>query len=298
MDQAKKLREIMDGLNKKHENSAQEVTETYENINKGKVISVSSGKGGVGKTNFALNLSIALKKSGYKVIVLDADIGLGNIEILSGISVSGSILDIIEKNKTIEEIISTGPGGIHIISGGSGLKELTLTNKYNLSIILQELVKLQEKYDYIVIDTGAGISDAVLDFALAADETLVVGTPDPTAIMDAYVLIKSLKIKGYEGRIKLVVNMVKNSKEGLDTYSRINGVVSEFLKMDIDYLGSINKDELVTKSIRMQTPFLIGYPNKKVSLQVIDIMNNLIKDRDEDIQGEGFAKKLMKFFMS
>lgn len=299
MDQARKLREMMESMNMNTDNKdnfKEEENLVEEKL--AKIITVSSGKGGVGKTNFSLNLSITLAKKGYKVAVLDADIGLGNIEILSGTSVSGTISDIINKDKDIMEILSEGPEGVKIISGGSGLKELTLTNEYNMLRIIGELNKLQRVFDYIVIDTGAGISNAVLDFALASSDTIVVSTPDPTSIMDAYVLIKSLNIKGYTGKIKLVTNMVENEREALDTYKRINMVASEFLKMDIDYLGYVNKDEIIVKSIRNQVPFTVGYPNKKVSLQMAEIARKLIeKENVEEIE-VSFTKKLINFFLS
>lgn len=294
MDQANKLRKIMESINDKNKISLDR--KLIEK--KARVISISSGKGGVGKTNFAINLSIALSRKGYKVVILDADIGLGNVEILTGCNISGNISEVILEGKGIDQLISEGPEGVKFIAGGSGLRELALINRSNIELIFKELSKLQAMFDYVLIDTGAGISNTVLDFALSTNQIIVVSTPEPTSIMDAYILIKSLYLKKYSGQIRLVTNMVKNAKEAFETYERINSVAYEFLEINIDYLGYISKDEIVSKSVREQVPFLINYPNKRVSNQVENIAENLINNIHKEYEEENFASKLINFFLS
>ena len=182
-DQAERLREIMKGKTSSENKISVK--------NKAKVLAITSGKGGVGKTNFAINLSISLRRLGYRVLVFDADIGLANIEILTGTNIKYTIADLIVSGKSIHEIISEGPEGIKIISGGSGLNEVMMMNHENINKLLKEIEKLEDSTDFIIIDTGAGVSNIVLDFVMAADEVILITTPDPTSLMDGYIMIRN-----------------------------------------------------------------------------------------------------------
>lgn len=297
MDQAKKLREIMESkkLSKNNKN--------LENINsevkKAKVLSVSSGKGGVGKTNFSINFSIALRELGNKVLILDADIGLSNVEILSGTDIKYNISDIIFSDKKIEDILSEGPKGVKIISGGSGLKELALFNKANFPKIISFLNELQLLFDYIIIDTGAGISSSVIDFILASDEVIIISTPDPTSVMDAYVLIKSLNIKNYSGEINIVSNFVRNSAEGFQVFNKLDNAAKEFLKFKINYLGYMLEDKLVNTSVRNQLPFIVSNPNRKISKQIFEMANTTIEENElnkEELDSKSFGQRIINLF--
>lgn len=289
MDQAEKLRKIM-------KSKDQDKKETKSIEKKAKVISISSGKGGVGKTNFAINFSIALKKLGYKVVIIDADIGLGNVEILTGVNLKNTISDIVFANKNIVEIMGDGPEGIKIISGGSGLKELSLLNDDNLPKLIKEIEKLQSIVDYIIIDTGAGISPVVIDFIMASNEVIVISTPDPTSIMDSYTLIKSLVTTGFNGKINIVSNLVDNISEGKEVFSKLENASKNFLRVQIDYLGYIQRSDLVNYAVKNQTPFMISHPNHSISKRINIMTMGYLNLEDNDNGSFNFAKKLLDIF--
>lgn len=290
MDQAKKLREIMNSNN--------------SNINgdvfnkKAKVISISSGKGGVGKTNFAINFAISLRKLGNEVVIIDADIGLGNVEILSGVSLKNTISDIIFSNKSIMEIMGEGPEGIKIISGGSGLKELTLLNDENLPYLISEIDKLQSIVDYIIIDTGAGISPVVIDFIMASSQVIVVSTGDPTSIMDSYILIKSLVTSGFKGNINIVANLIQNRNEANEVYNKLNNASNNFLRVQTNYLGYIERNDIVNNAVRNQIPFTVSHPFSPTAKKIMDIAKNLIDNKGQNELNDNisFAKRLLNIF--
>lgn len=274
MDQAEKLRRIMNS-------KTQSTKEKIPVKRKAKVLSISSGKVGVGKTNFAINFSISLKELGYKVVVIDADIGLGNIEILSGIHLKNTISDIIFSNMSIMEIMGDGPKGIKIISGGSGLRELALLNDENLPKLIEEIEKLQSVADYIIIDTGAGISPLVIDFIMASSEVMVISTSDPTSIMDSYILIKSLIATGFNGNINIVANLVKDRSEGQEVYDKLNNASNNFLRVQTDYLGYIERNELVNHAVKSQVPFIVSHPNSSISKKIKIIAINYLNSREQ-----------------
>lgn len=291
IDQADKLRKIMQFKTSKDE-------EQLIGERKAKVISVSSGKGGVGKTNFSINFSISLSKLGYKVVIIDADIGLSNIEILSGISLNNSLSDIIFLDKDIFEIMGNGPEGVKIISGGSGLKELKLFDDDNLPKLMNEIEKLQSTFDYIIIDTSAGISSSVIDFIMTSSEVIILCTPDPTSLMDSYTLIKSIIHTGFTGNISVVSNLVNNRIEGSEVFDKLFNATNNFLRVQIGYLGYIERSELVNHAVRNQVPFIISHPNNSISKKInIMAMNYLDKKslvvKDDKIS---FAKKIFDVF--
>lgn len=290
IDQATKLRKIM------KTRSNEDIKPQEEN--KAKVISISSGKGGVGKTSFAINFAISLKRLGHEVVIIDADIGLGNIEILSGTNLKNTISDIVFSDKSILDIMGTGPEGIKIISGGSGLKELNLLNNENLPKLIQEIEKLQSLVDYIIIDTGAGISNAVIDFVMTSNEVIIICTPDPTSLMDSYTLIKALVLSGFTGKINLVSNQVDSRLEGKEIFERIFNASNNFLRVEVNYLGYINKNGLVPNSIRNQIPFIVSHPNNSVSQKINIMAMNFISDKDSILENKktSFAKKLLDIF--
>ena len=289
IDQATKLREMM--KNNKQESA------NIENNKIAKVISISSGKGGVGKTNFALNFSISLKRLGYEVVVIDADIGLSNIEILSGTNLPFSMSDIVFSNKKINDIIGIGPEGVKIISGGSGLNELKLLENENFSILLTEMESLQNNVDFIIIDTGAGISNAVTNFIMASDEVIVVSTPDPTSLMDSYTLIKSIITNGFKGGINIVSNMASSRNEGKEIFNKLSNATSSFLKVQINYFGYIERDRIITNAIRNQIPFIISHPNSQNSKTIKAMAMKLLNSSNNEIEDSGgLAKRILNIF--
>ncbi|MCF6464718.1 MinD/ParA family protein [Clostridium sp. Cult2] len=290
-DQAEKLRELMKGK------VDDRITSSLKN--KAKVLAITSGKGGVGKTNFAINLAISLKRLGYKVLVLDADLGLANIEILTGTNMKYTIADLMTSDKDIYEIVSNGPEGVKIISGGTGLDELSIMNDENIEKLLVEIERLELLEDYIIIDTGAGISNRVLNFVMAADEVILITTPDPTSIMDGYTMIKSLTNNGYRGKLNIVTNIVNNRKEAMDTFYKLNKASNSFLKIQLHFLGYLEKNNIVSKAVQNQTPFLIYSPKSTLSkrinimaLQFIDSYNN-----DDIEKNISFTQKLKNLLL-
>lgn len=232
-----------------------------------RVITVTSGKGGVGKSNTAINLAIQLKKLGQRVIILDADFGLANIEIMFGTVPKYNLGDLIYQGKNIQEIITKGPMDIGFISGGSGIAGMSNLNRDYLTYIIKNLAQLDAMTDVIVVDTGAGISDAVLEFLVASGEILLVTTPEPTSITDSYSLLKALsrhpRFLKDMSQIKVITNRVENAEEGRTLFNKLNAVVARYLKLPICYLGSVPMDNQLSKAVMQQTPVSIQNPNAK-----------------------------------
>ena len=254
MEQALTLREMMSG-------PADTLFNTTGNHNAVKVISVTSGKGGVGKTNVVVNLAAALTQLGRKVLVLDADMGLGNIDVMLGLTSEYNLYHLINGDKKLNEVITTGPGGMKILPAGSGIQELSeLTPNQKLNL-LAELDKLDSSIDFVLIDTAAGISGNVMYFNTAAQDIIVVASPEPTSITDAYALMKILHTKYGESRFRLLVNMVRDMGEGREVYRKLSTAADRFLNISIDYIGYIMHDKSVGLSVRNQRSVVDLYPN-------------------------------------
>jgi flagellar biosynthesis protein FlhG len=232
-----------------------------------RIITVTSGKGGVGKSNTSINLACQFTKMGNRVIILDADFGLANIEIMFGTVPKHNLCDLIYQGKSITEIITKGPMDIGFISGGSGIASLSNLNKDNLSYIIQNLAQLDAIADIIIIDTGAGISDAVLDFLVASGEILVVATPEPTSMTDSYSLLKALnqhpRFNPSESKVKIIANKVSSDEEGEVMFNKLNAVVKRYLKFPVAYLGAVPKDTNLEDAVMQQTPVSLHSPNAK-----------------------------------
>ena len=257
MDQAEQLRNIIKASNVAPRPVA-------------RVITVTSGKGGVGKSNTSINLAIQFRKMGQRVIILDADFGLANIEVMFGAVPKHNLADLIYQGVSIKDIITWGPMEVGFISGGSGIASLSNLHRDHLTYIIQNLAQLDAITDIIIVDTGAGISDAVLEFLVASGEILVVTTPEPTSITDSYSLIKALarhkRFSTENSQIKVIANKVENSAEGQALYNKLNAVVARYLKLPLNYLGAVPEDNLLTKAVMQQTPVSIQSPNAKSSL--------------------------------
>lgn len=265
MDQATKLRNLVKG---------QEERKTVATV-----VTVTSGKGGVGKSNMSVNLAIQLQNLGKRVIILDADFGLANVEVMFGIRPAYSLADLMFKNKELKDIICPGPRGIGIISGGSGIQEMANLTKYQIGNLTSKLYELDELADVIIIDTGAGISDAVLEFVTHSTEVILVATPEPTSITDAYALLKSVNKRDDFDKtkhIKMITNRVGTAKEGKELFTKLDVVVERFLDVKIDFLGAIPQDSNVSKAVMRQVPFSIAYPNTQATIAVQTIANKLL----------------------
>ncbi|MBD5487625.1 MAG: MinD/ParA family protein [Lachnospiraceae bacterium] len=259
-----------------------------------RVITVTSGKGGVGKSNTAINLAIQFRKMGQKVIILDADFGLANIEIMFGTVPKHNLCDLIYQGKSIRDIITWGPMEVGFISGGSGIAGMSNLSKDYLSYIIQNLVELDEMADTIIVDTGAGISDAVLEFLVASGEILLVTTPEPTSITDSYSLLKALgrhpRYSADTSQIKVIANKVFSEAEAEALYEKLEAVVSRYLKVPISYLGMIPQDNQLEKAVMQQKPVSLDNPKARSALAYETIAARLMnKELNRNVTKRGMA---------
>lgn len=267
MDQAAKLRDMM----KMH---------TKEKKTQARIITVTSGKGGVGKSSISINLALEFKKQGKNVIVFDADFGLANIEVMIGAIPKYNLADLIYKGKELKDIIVKGPMDIGFISGGSGISSLSNMSKDQVLYLVYKLSELENMADVIIVDTGAGISDTVLEFVSKSSEILLVATPEPTSITDSYALLKALNARTdfdkKESVIKVVANRVNNKDEGENLYNKLSVVVSKFLTVNMEYLGMIPVDNNMSMSVMQQKPITMAYPNSQASKSIEQLAYKLI----------------------
>lgn len=230
-----------------------------------RVISVTSGKGGVGKSNVVANLAMAMSRLGNKVLIIDADLGLGNINVLLGLRPAFTLNDVLNGEKSLAEIIVTGPGGIRLIPAGSGMQKYTRLSREERLRLLNELDNLEEEFDTFIIDTESGISDNVVYFASASQEIVMVASPEPTSIADCYALIKLLATNHGERHFKVLINMAYDADEALKSYHRLASVVGRFLDISLDYLGCVVRDEMLVDSVKRQKAVYDLYPDSAAS---------------------------------
>ncbi len=262
--------------------SLRRVMSKAQNKMPSKVLAVSSGKGGVGKTNVVANLALALTKKGYRVLIFDADFGLNNIDILLGLTPRFHIGHVFNGEKTLEEILVEGPRGLKVLPASNGWQELTSLDNEKKMLMLEKLDGLMGDYDFLIIDTGAGISANVTYFCSAAHETLLVATPEPTSHTDVYALIKVLHQKHNQKQFQLIINSVKSEREALEIYRRLTDVVDRFLShVSLDYFGYILYDENVTRSVRQQKPVVELYPHSPVSQCMVRLCEKVIETRNQ-----------------
>ena len=226
-----------------------------------RIIAISSGKGGVGKTNVVVNLALAMARQNRRVLILDADLGLANIDVVMGITPRFNLQHVISGQKTIREIAIPGELGVQVISGGSGLTELANLTDEQRDRLIAGMSELETMADVLLVDTGAGIGANVLQFILAAQELIVVTTPEPTAITDAYSLIKVVSRLSSDVSLKLLVNQVRTAREAEEITNNITGVAKRFLHLDIGTYGSLPYDTNLVKAVRRQMPVTLAYPN-------------------------------------
>lgn len=263
-----------------------------------RIISVASGKGGVGKTNIVVNLGIALSRRGSRVLIIDADLGLANVDIVLGLTSRYNLYHVIKGEKKIHEIIVDGPEGIKVVAGGAGIQELANLSSSQRVQFIANLAELDSYADIILIDTSAGISQNVLGFVLASDEAIVVTTPEPTAIRDAYGIIKAIALGNRDAKIRLVVNMASSPEEGEDVASRIETVARQFLDIGIDKLGYVLKDPSVSEAVIRQKPFLIAFPNSKASRCIESVAGRLLGLEEGDVNRSRGIKGFLSRFVS
>lgn len=280
LDQAENLRRLANKDNSKK---------------KAKIITITSGKGGVGKSNFVVNMGITLHKKGKKVLIFDADIGMGNDDVLMGALPRYNVFDLL-KGKNVNEVVVEGPYGINLLPGGSGINYIENIEEKERLAFIEKLTSLDE-YDYIFIDTGAGINKNVLAFIACSEETIVITTPEPTSLTDAYSLIKATDHFKLINTANVIVNRAFSVKDGEETYNKLKRAVERFLTIKINYLGSISEDRKLVEGVRAQVPFTILHPKCDASKSIERISNKLIGNASvENMGAEGLFKKLFSLF--
>jgi flagellar biosynthesis protein FlhG len=217
-----------------------------------KIISITSGKGGVGKTNIVANLGFTLRRFGKRVLIFDADLGLGNLDVLLGLTPQYNLSHVIRGEKNLADIVVTGPGGLKILPAASGIQDLTSLTQQERHRVFGQLDLFIHDFDIMLIDTAAGISTNVLYFNINSDEILIVATPEPTSITDAYAMMKVLSVKYGTAHFKLVVNAAATVQESEDVYRQLSLVADRFLNISMEYYGCILLDESVKKGVRQQ----------------------------------------------
>ncbi|TVQ39954.1 MAG: MinD/ParA family protein [Spirochaetaceae bacterium] len=281
-DQAETLRELM-----KNKSSSSET--------KTRIITVASGKGGVGKTNISTNLAIAFARLGKRVILMDADLGLANVNVVLGMIPKYNLYHLIRKQKTMRDIIMDTEYGIQIVAGASGFAKIANLSEEERRDFINELSEMSSA-DIIIIDTSAGVSNNVLAFVAAADEAIIVTTPEPTAITDAYGIIKIIatEIDNLGIGLKLVVNRVKSVTEGKRVAERVINIAGQFLNLKVDYLGYVYDDPAVHQAVLRQKPFLASDPRGKASACVVHVASRL--ENVEYREGGGIGRFLKRLF--
>ena len=225
-----------------------------------KVIAVTSGKGGVGKTNVSVNLAVALARAGREVMMMDADLGLANVDVLLGLSPKYNLSHVMEGEVTLDEILVDGPEGVHIVPAASGVKRMAELGPAENVGLIRSFSELSHDLDYLIIDTAAGIHDSVISFVRASREVIVVACDEPSSITDAYALIKVMNRDYGVGRFHMVANMVRSAAEGEGLYGKLSKVTDRYLDLTLDYCGAIPQDEAVRKAVQRQKPVVQAYP--------------------------------------
>lgn len=259
------------------------------------VIAITSGKGGVGKSNVSVNLAIRLSAAGKKVILLDADLGLANADVLCNVNLPWNLAHVINRQRELKDVLYDAPGGFKLIGGASGLARMADLSDYDRNRLIDSLADLERQADVILIDTGAGISANVLSFTRAADHVLVVTTPEPTAITDAYAVIKVLGRDGRDRRVSLLVNQAGSASEARAVYDRIAKVAKQFLGVSVLDAGHLPADDQVPHAVRKRMPFMLGAPHCPASLAVNQLAMRLERGVTAADTG-GFFNRMGRWF--
>jgi flagellar biosynthesis protein FlhG len=261
-----------------------------------RVLSITSGKGGVGKTAVVSNVAVSLAKQGKKVLIIDADLGLANVDVVLGLSPAYNLNHFFNGERTLEEVMVEGPYGLKILPAGSGVQQYTRLDGQLKMRLIDSLDALEEHFDVVLIDTEAGISDNVTYFNVAAQDILVVTTPEPTAITDAYALMKLLSTQYHQKRFLLAVNSVRSADEGLDVFEKLTMVSGRYLDIFLDYLGCIPYDKKMHESVRQQQVMVDLFPDHKVAKSFNNLAETLI-DAPINNQAQGTLQFFWKQFL-
>ena len=288
MDQAEQLRNVIKKQNQVPQKTA-------------RVITITSGKGGVGKSNLAVNLAVQFERLGVRTIIFDADFGLANVEVMFGTIPKYNLSDLIYHRKELEDIITEGPENVRFISGGSGILGLSNLNRGQIDYLVETVEKLSAMADIIIVDTGAGISDSVMEFVASSREILLVTTPEPSSLTDAYSLLKMLyrnpKFDKAESMVHVLANRTASAAEGRQVFEKLESVVKQFLDGNINYIGMIPQDAMLDKAVRIQKPVSISYPNAKSSKKFEELAKIILSEYETEVTSRtGVTQFLSKLF--
>ena len=284
IDQAQKLRDLM--------NKIQDISSSA------RVITVTSGKGGVGKTSFSVNLAIALIQRGLRVLVVDADFGLSNIDVMLGINSPYDLSHVIRNSVDVSKVVLNGPGGIQFISGGSGVDDLVNINGRQLDVLIENLVKLENIADFIIFDTGAGVSDRVIKMVTAVNEVILITTPEPTAVMDAYALVKMVSKSDEAPKFNLIMNKANSSEEAYSIMNSLTEIIKKYTKIQVTPMGYIVYDQAAFRAVKQQVPYIISYPKCKAAQNIGIIADKLLGTYVQDKKRGGIRQFIAKLARS
>lgn len=275
--------------------------ELLQNKAKTKTIAVVSGKGGVGKSNFSLNFALGLSNAGSSVLLFDMDIGMGNIDILMGVTPNYTIVDMFESDLKLTDIIEKGTNNLSYIAAGTGLSKIFKLDNNKFELFITQLEEIIEDFEYIIFDMGAGITEESMQFILSVNELFVIATPEPTSITDAYAVMKYIHLKELDMPFYLIVNRTYSEKQALSTSNRLSNAVKQFLNKDVVTLGDLPDDRVVLKAVSHQMPFLLYAPNSDVSRSMLKIVERYINqnfDQMKSTSSYSFISKLRRYFIN
>ncbi|MBE6068738.1 MAG: MinD/ParA family protein [Clostridium lundense] len=288
LDQAANLRKLIE---QRQENKAEKVKKVP------RIITITSGKGGVGKSNLVVNLGISLQRQGYKVMIFDADVGMGNDDVLMGHIPKYDIYDVIFKDMKISEVLVEGPFGIKLLPGGNGFSKIDEISDSQREEFIAKLREIEDM-DFLLMDTGAGVNRDVLAFVACSEELILITTPEPTSLTDAYSLLKAVRHFKLKDTAYVVINKSFNLKESISTYERFKSTVGRFLNMELSYLGDIPEDRKLTEAVRKQDPVVISAPYSESAIAIKKIAEKLVGTSvsKDSASVKGLFKKLFAIF--
>ena len=259
-----------------------------------RILAVTSGKGGVGKTSICVNLAIALSQQGARTIILDADLGLANVEVLLGLNSPYNLQQVVSGERRVAEVLVEGPGGILVVPGSSGIAKLADLGPQARQRILAGLEELQYLADFILIDTMAGIGQNVVSFAAAADETFLITTPEPSAIVDAYAMLKTIFQVREEAVLKLIVNQALNQSQARAVMDKLGMVAHQFLGRALSYGGFVPRDAHVYRGVMQTRPFVLQFPRAQASVRLQELAGQILHQRPRTRSKAGFFQRVAR----
>ncbi len=256
-----------------------------------RIVSISSGKGGVGKSNVAVNLAVRLSAMGRKVILLDADLGTANADVLCNLTPKATLAHVVAGRCGLRDVLMDAPGGFKLVPGASGLANMAALSEFERARLVQQMQELEAQSDLLLVDTGAGVSPNVLCFAAAADQQLVITSPEPTAVTDAYALIKTLVRQQPQADVRILVNMVRDAVEGRAVFDRISAVSQRFLALRPKFAGHVPHDARVVMAVRRRRPFVLDSPHCEASQCIGQLAHRMDRHAAEP-RGEGLIRRV------